>query len=420
MELSLLHNMVDRVAGVTPVSADRAVLQLAASDTARLRRWLDGRDVAIATALSAVCNFPQQPLAEAGRVSLNQADQLVTRATTAAQAPAFADALDAGRVSAGHLDAFGKTLRQLPEPAQAVLLDKSGELADIAETATVGEFEQRLRREAQRLRSDADAEQRLAAQKAAVRLSSRTDPITAMGHWYATWDPDTMRTLESRLDGMVERLFHAAPPEHCPTDPLAKQQFLRAHALLAIISGGGVTLARPEAVLVIRSDGDGNALIDYDLPIDLPPSALHDLLARANLRPVVVSDGDIVAAPGRLNLGRSARLANQDQRLALRAVHDTCAVPGCATPFHRTEIHHIIEFEHGGNTDLDNLVPICKHHHDLIHQQHWQLTLRPGRQLTIQLPDGAIMSNPGRPAAGRPTCEGDEAQRDTARPPPST
>jgi hypothetical protein len=335
MELSLLRSMVDRVAGVSSASADRAALQLAASDAARLRRWLDGRDVAIASALAAVCDFPQQPLAEAARGSLNQADRLVKRAATADRAPSFAEAIDAGRVSAGHLDAFGTTLRQLPDGAQAELLAKADVLAKVAETTTVGEFEKRMRLEAQRLRSDADAEARLVAQRQAVRLSSLIDPITGMGRWHATWDPDTHRSLEAALDAMTERLFHAAHPEHCPTDPIAKQQFLRAHALLAMLDDGGVTLAAPEAVIVIHGDSDGNAVVDYDLPVDLPSSVLDDLLSRATLRPVVVRNNDIVAAPGKLNLGRSARLASTDQRAWLFAP-STAPAPFPAAPPHST------------------------------------------------------------------------------------
>ncbi len=44
--------------------------------------------------------------------------------------------------------------------------------------------------------------------------------------------------------------------------------------------------------------------------------------------------------------------------------------------------------EHGGTTDLHNLLPLCVTHHHAVHHRHWQLTLTPNRQLTITYPDG--------------------------------
>ena len=32
------------------------------------------------------------------------------------------------------------------------------------------------------------------------------------------------------------------------------------------------------------------------------------------------------------------------------------------------EIHHLRPWEHGGHTNLDNLVPLCSYHHHWIHE----------------------------------------------------
>ncbi len=391
--------MVDRVAGLARTGESRAALTAAAVDAAAMRRWLDGRDVAIAAGLAAVCDFPEQSLATAGRTSLDEAGRVVERTKTVAQAAAFGEAIDHGRVSAGHVDALGKTLRSLPDQVKDRLLDRADELALVAGQSTVGEFRKRLRQEARRLMSDDDLEARLEQQKRQVRLVTWIDRDTGMGRWSATWDPETMLTLETKLDAMVERLFHAAHPAHAPSDPIDKQQFLRAHALLAILEGGGVTLSRPDLVIVARDGGDGTAVIDYELPFDLPASVIRRHIERADISVVIVSDGDVVAAPGVLNLGRSARFANRAQRRAHRAIYAYCAVPGCTVPYSQTEAHHIVPFEHGGRTDLNNLIPICKHHHDLIHTQGWVLTLGPQRRLTIELLDGTVMTNAPNRAA---------------------
>jgi hypothetical protein len=69
-----------------------------------------------------------------------------------------------------------------------------------------------------------------------------------------------------------------------------------------------------------------------------------------------------------------------------------CAIPGCERPLNHCEMHHVIWWEHGGLTDLDNLFPVCKHHHDLIHTNQWIVTMTPDRSITIHLPDGTTMT----------------------------
>ncbi len=61
-------------------------------------------------------------------------------------------------------------------------------------------------------------------------------------------------------------------------------------------------------------------------------------------------------------LGRSQRLANASQRLAVAVRDGGCFQ--CGAPMHRCELHHIQEWRRdGGPTDVDNLVAICRRHH---------------------------------------------------------
>ena len=97
-----------------------------------------------------------------------------------------------------------------------------------------------MRAEVRRLERDGDGLDRLERQRRAVRLNSWVDRETGMGRWSATWDPQTMLSLENRLDAQVEALFHDSQPDGCPTDLLEKQSYLRALALLALLEGKGV------------------------------------------------------------------------------------------------------------------------------------------------------------------------------------
>ena len=93
-----------------------------------------------------------------------------------------------------------------------------------------------------------------------------------------------------------------------------------------------------------------------------------------------------------LHLGRDSRVANREQRRALRAMYRHCAIPGCRVVFDYCDIHHIRWFRNLGNTDIDNLLPICTKHHHLVHEGGWKLCLDTRRNLTITYPDGTIMT----------------------------
>ena len=60
-----VHELIDVVAGVEPTCRERSTLRSAVAAAARLRSWLDGRDVQLAAQLADVVSFPEQELAGA-------------------------------------------------------------------------------------------------------------------------------------------------------------------------------------------------------------------------------------------------------------------------------------------------------------------------------------------------------------------
>jgi hypothetical protein len=390
------------VAAIDAGCLDCGLLRAGLDDLRRLKSWVDGREVAFARGISAVSSFPEKSLAEAGRTSLRHGEDLLHRAETTSQVPSLGVSLDAGRISAGHVDVFARVLRQLEPAVRDRLVEDSARLVMIAENATADEFARTVRAEARRLERDGDGLERLERQRRAVRFNSWIDRESGMGRWNAMWDPDTMLRLEGRLDAQVEALFRDAAPEGCPSDALEKQSFLRAHALLSLLDGNGRRPGRPEIIVVVdHTTGGPEPVVDWGLPVDLPQEFLNELRPTATEHTIRVRNGVIIEAPGELNLGRTTRLANRAQRRALRGLYATCAIPGCCVRYSRTKLHHVIWWRHGGLSDLDNFLPVCEQHHQNIHRDGWLLTLTPNRQLTIQFPDGQIMTTgpPKRNAA---------------------
>jgi hypothetical protein len=62
-----------------------------------------------------------------------------------------------------------------------------------------------------------------------------------------------------------------------------------------------------------------------------------------------------------------------------------------------TEAHHIHHWERGGRTDLSNLLPLCRHHHDRLHAERWQLTMANDRSITVRARDGTLLMATGPP-----------------------
>ncbi|WP_369124700.1 HNH endonuclease signature motif containing protein, partial [Pseudomonas sp. CCI2.4] len=67
-------------------------------------------------------------------------------------------------------------------------------------------------------------------------------------------------------------------------------------------------------------------------------------------------------------MGRDKRFATDHQRRAAAIRDGGCAFHGCDTPVSWCDLHHIDHWEHGGPTDLDNLICLCRHHHGVTHR----------------------------------------------------
>ena len=68
-----------------------------------------------------------------------------------------------------------------------------------------------------------------------------------------------------------------------------------------------------------------------------------------------------------LSIGRRSRTIPPPMRRALRVRDKGCRFPGC-TNTRFVDGHHIQHWADGGETSLDNLVMLCRHHHHLVHE----------------------------------------------------
>ncbi|WP_420637796.1 DUF222 domain-containing protein [Candidatus Poriferisocius sp.] len=131
------------------------------------------------------------------------------------------------------------------------------------------------------------------------------------------------------------------------------------------LSGADCGPAPQKTVLVVTAEWDPiyGVLQDAEL-IDGTPIEIEELRRLA-------CDADIIPAifgtDGQpLYLGRTQRAPNQAQRMALFARDQQCV--DCGLAAQACEVHHILPWEQGGPTNIDNLVLLCPKCHHRAHQ----------------------------------------------------
>ena len=101
-----------------------------------------------------------------------------------------------------------------------------------------------------------------------------------------------------------------------------------------------------------------------------------------------------------LDIGRKSRAVPPAMQRALRSRDGGCRFPGC-TRHRSVDAHHIRHWADGGETALDNLVLLCRHHHRLVHEGGFGVERIVGGGVRFTRPDGCtIVEHPQMPVSG--------------------
>jgi len=118
-----------------------------------------------------------------------------------------------------------------------------------------------------------------------------------------------------------------------------------------------------------------------DIPVSI--QTVERIACTAGTIPIVFDDSGQA-----VNLGREQRLFSGRQRIALAARDGGCRWPDCERPPSWTEAHHIEHWQRDqGRTDLADGILLCRHHHMLLHNNHWEIRRRGGEYSLIPPPD---------------------------------
>jgi hypothetical protein len=375
-----------------PDAMDRDQLAVVAKQIAQLTAWVDSVKVRVTRRQRALADAgraeaPKDLLAREGGQSGRDARTADDRERVCTALPSFEDALSAGDVTAGHIDAIASAVRGLDQATAAEFFSKSDSLLDQAQSQGVDTFGQTCRDLARQVAAEHAAGSEMAElerQRAASKIKRWTDRETGMRQTLLSLDPERDRIFWTAVRHSLRKLRQQPAHANTPWDQLEVE------SLLAACSGGDGRERVPSLVVLcdydtLRSGVHANTVCEAEDGTTLPIEVVRRLACEAEVVPVVL-DGKGEA----LAVGRAQRLATPAQRAALKAMHRTCIGPTCSVPFDDCQIHHVVPWELGGATDLTNLGPLCTRDHHLVHEGGWTLTLTADRVATWIRPDGTV------------------------------
>jgi hypothetical protein len=91
-----------------------------------------------------------------------------------------------------------------------------------------------------------------------------------------------------------------------------------------------------------------------------------------------------------LNIGRRTRSIPPAIRRALERRDTGCRFPGC-TARHCVDAHHVRYWADGGDTKLDNLLLLCRHHHRRVHEGGYGLQMEAASEPVFTTPNGNLI-----------------------------
>ena len=195
------------------------------------------------------------------------------------------------------------------------------------------------------------------------------DPIQAGKASRILEDPRTTEQLSS--DAFVELLRQGADAD--------------SSALL----GTGAPVIRVLVAAAALDGGSGHGRIEGS-PVPISLETVSRLVCGADVTAVSIDPSGRV-----LDLGREQRLYTRRQRIALAVRDGGCRWPGCERPPSWTEAHHTRHWARDhGSTNIDDGILLCRHHHLLAHNNHWEIKHRGGEYLLVPPPEIDALQTP--------------------------
>jgi hypothetical protein len=400
--VAAFESLLSAIARLDVAKANAAELESFLPKVRDAQRSLDGLTTHVGVRLNQLAaNGQSAPAAEVlrgdGSVSATQARREAKRCELAHHQPAVSAALAAGSISGEHVDALARRTGQLTDE-QRGRFDFAAAISD-ASRLPPETFNRLLKRRVDRIRADGGLEDDTSKQQAS-EFHHWFDHGTGMGRFAGSLDPERYEQLTAAIEQRCASLAAEGDVE--------KSNNLAAQALIDLMANAGANSRsqghgqRPSILVVVdhktaRQGWHTDTICQTENGHDISTASLARLACDATVRSVTLDPSGVP-----INVGRTYRTATNAQWAALKSIYSTCAWDGCTAPISWCQAHHIHEWEHGGATDLNNLIPLCSQHHHRVHEGGWSILLGQDRSLQIWSPDRTLRASTGPPSRSAP------------------
>jgi hypothetical protein len=295
-----------------------------------------------------------------------EAQRLVTRANGLTAAPLVALAFETGALSGAQVDVLLEARNIAPGP----FAEAEGHLVTVAlDTPLIRDLRKQLDYWLDQVAADDLGAGRNLVRDLRSLTLRREGEMMRINGWV---DIEAGERLRAELE--------PGPPAEGDTRSTPAR---RADVLLDILNGAS---NRPNLVVHVSAEMLAKrepGISETGNGTFLTADEIKRLACDANLTRVIF---DPESQP--LDVGRTKRLVTPALRAAVCARDLRCVFPGCDRPSHHCDVHHLTHWADGGETSIDNLVLLCRHHHVLIHEGGWALNGAPGH-FRFYRPDGS-------------------------------
>jgi Domain of unknown function (DUF222)/HNH endonuclease len=112
--------------------------------------------------------------------------------------------------------------------------------------------------------------------------------------------------------------------------------------------------------------GSGAGEMEFSLPVS--GAAVQRMACDCSVTRVLLDQDSMI-----IDVGRAKPRIVGATRKALKLRDQHCRWPGCERPASFCDGHHLNHWIDGGETNLDNLVLLCRRHHRMVHEGGWRL-----------------------------------------------
>lgn len=282
-------------------------------------------------------------------ISPGSAREKVRVARALAYLPRISAAMERGELSYSK----ARALTRVADP------ESERRLLDVALNATAAQVERLV---AGWSRLDRVALEGAGAPRPPCRLHLAPDPATGTWGIQGHLEPESALGLERALAMAAEALFRGSPAGEVPPLAERKAEALGLLAEAALRAGVAVeghrTIGRADRFQVMLH-------VSAETPAD---ASLACDASRVQV--THAPDGSL------LGVGRRTRIVPPALRRALEVRDGGCAHPCCTNRI--CDAHHVVPWQDGGATSLENLVLLCRRHHRAVHRGELDVEVRGG------------------------------------------